>query len=95
MNPKKLGALAALVALAFSFNVASAQFDDGPFPDVPFNYDYSEAVGYLVDEGAVQGYDDGTYRPANTINRAEFTKITLESAGVEPGGSNCFPSGYP
>lgn len=94
MNPKKLGAFITLVALGLTIFVnvglANAQFD-GPFADVPFGYDYSDAVGYLADEGVVQGYGDGTYRPANTINRAEFTKIVIESAGVEPGGSNCFP----
>lgn len=93
MKPKKLGALLTLAALGLTIfinaGMASAQFE--VFEDVPNNYDYVDAVEYLVDEGAVQGYGDGTYRPANTINRAEFTKIVLESAGETPEGANCFP----
>ena len=32
-------------------------------------------------EGIVNGYPDGTFKPDNTINRAEFTKIFVESTG--------------
>ena len=38
------------------------------------------AEGYitrLIDKGAVNGYEDGTFRPGNTITRAEFTKIIV------------------
>lgn len=94
MNAKKLWAFMTIAALSLTMflnvGLASAQFE-GPFVDVPLNYDYADAVGYLKDDGAVRGYDDGTYKPANTINRAEFTKIVLESAGQAPAGGNCFP----
>ncbi len=35
------------------------------------------AIEYLENSGIVEGYSDGTYRPYNTINRAEFTKIII------------------
>ncbi len=38
----------------------------------------------------VQGYDDGTYKPNQGINRAEFLKILMESADISPQGVNCF-----
>jgi uncharacterized protein YkwD len=54
--------------------------------------EYEEAANYLRDNQIVEGYEDGTFRPNDSINRAELTKIVLESAGVdlEP-GSDCFP----
>ncbi|MFC1810277.1 beta-propeller domain-containing protein [Patescibacteria group bacterium] len=91
MNAKKLGAVLATLGILATFLVATNTASAASFSDVPTNYEYSEAVGYLQDAGAVQGYSDGTYKPANTIIRAEFVKIILEAAGIEPGGSNCFP----
>ena len=38
---------------------------------------YAAAIDYLREKGIVQGYDDGTYKPDNTINRAEFMKIVM------------------
>jgi hypothetical protein len=43
------------------------------------SYDYKASIEVLVERGVVQGYSDGTYRPASTINRAEFLKILMES----------------
>ncbi|MCD6109158.1 beta-propeller domain-containing protein [bacterium] len=91
---KRAGAFIALIALTItSFMQAlpvKAQ-DFSGFSDVPTSYDYSDAVSYLKDLKVVEGYGDGTYKPINTINRAEFTKIVLLSAGYKPEGSNCFP----
>lgn len=40
---------------------------------------YQSAIEYVLLEKIVNGYDDGTYRPNNLINRAEFTKIIVEA----------------
>lgn len=51
-----------------------------------------EAIDYLEENNVVQGYDDGTYRPNNEINRAEFLKIILESLDIDLDASGyCFP----
>lgn len=49
-----------------------------PLPDLA-NYRYEEAVRYLYDKKVIQGYSDNTFRADNLINRAEFTKILIES----------------
>ncbi|NCP67163.1 hypothetical protein GW756_03140 [bacterium] len=49
------------------------------FNDVEFNHPYYDAINYLQAEGIVEGYSDGTFKPENQINRAEFTKIVLET----------------
>ncbi len=62
------------------------------FSDVDSDYEYYDAVEYVEVYGIVEGYDDGTYRPENSINRAEFTKILMEAKypGEAQTGSNCF-----
>lgn len=64
------------------------------YSDVDSGYDYKTAVDYITDKGIVSGYDDGTFRPLNQINRAEFTKIIVEAKlGRNPSESakRCFP----
>jgi hypothetical protein len=52
---------------------------------------YEGAVKYLTEKKIVKGYDDGTFKPQNQINRAEFTKIVIEAVfPYEAKGSNCF-----
>ncbi len=52
------------------------------FPDIE-NSEYKDSIENLQFSGVIQGYEDGTFRPLNPINRAEFTKIVLESIGTE------------
>jgi len=61
----------------------------GEFTDVSTNA-YADAIDYLKDKAIVSGYADGTFKPDNPINRAEFMKIVMGakfsadlSAGVE------------
>ncbi|MDP2691942.1 MAG: S-layer homology domain-containing protein [bacterium] len=56
-----------------------------------------EAVDYLVDHGIISGYPDGTFKPDQTINRAEALKIIFLSLGqsitdnLPPTTDNPFP----
>ena len=49
------------------------------FPDVAASHANYDAIIYTQEQGIVSGYPDGTYRPDNTINRAEFTKIIVSA----------------
>jgi len=49
------------------------------FSDVASTHANYDAIEYVQDEGIVEGYPDGTYKPDQTINRAEFTKIIMEA----------------
>ncbi|MBD3360263.1 hypothetical protein GF366_00505 [Candidatus Peregrinibacteria bacterium] len=65
--------------------------DSGTFDDVSETHENSEAIDYLKNEGVVVGYSDGTYKPENKINRAEFLKIVMITAGHENGSEGkCF-----
>lgn len=47
------------------------------FSDVPENHEYYVATEFLKSQGVIQGYDDGTFRPDQKLNRAEALKIIL------------------
>lgn len=54
---------------------------------------WQESVEYLQTSGIVQGYSDNTFKPDNTVNRAEFTKMVVMGLLGEVDDSkagNCF-----
>ncbi|MBI2463341.1 S-layer homology domain-containing protein [Candidatus Peregrinibacteria bacterium] len=64
------------------------------FSDVSENHKNKIAIEYLKDQGVIQGYGDGTFKPNNTVNRAELLKILIEGQGLEldeTTNQNCFP----
>jgi hypothetical protein len=65
------------------------------FDDVDAEHEFFEAIQFIEYEGIVDGYDDGTYKPDNPINRAEFTKILIGSRFAdelsEEVSEKCFP----
>lgn len=56
------------------------------------NHDNEEAIEYLYEQGVIEGYSNGEYRPDQTINRAEFVKILMKIRYSEEIASdqNCF-----
>lgn len=53
---------------------------------------YVDAIDYLFDAKVIEGYPDGTFKPAASINRAEFVKILIGAYSSEkPTGGKCFP----
>lgn len=60
--------------------IEMASFASAEFIDVNESHDNFDGIAYVESEGIVQGYEDGTYRPDDRINRAEFTKILVEAA---------------
>lgn len=77
---KKLLALslALIMMVAFSVNGFSATF-----VDVPDNSPYKEAISSMVSLGLLVGYEDGSFRPNDTITRAEFAAVITRALGME------------
>ncbi len=73
------------------FFLFDAVFAQSSFSDISGN-PYAENITNLAKIGVINGYDDGTFKPANPVNRAEMLKIIFaareEDAGTYPG--NCF-----
>jgi acetyl esterase/lipase len=49
--------------------------DEPAFPDVPAHLTYEPAVRWLAETGITQGYADGTFRPANPVNRLQASQM--------------------
>ena len=48
---------------------------NGNFSDVSSSHSQAQAIAYVRAEGIVSGYPDGTFKPSNPVNRAEFSKM--------------------
>jgi hypothetical protein len=63
------------------------------FSDVISGYYGYTAILSLAEQGVVKGYPDGTFRPKDSVNRAEFLKMLM--AGLFPdkleNDRGCFP----
>jgi hypothetical protein len=54
------------------------------FTDVRENAWYTQYVGTGFYKGIIKGYEDKTFRPSDTVSRAEFLKMAIVSAGFTP-----------
>lgn len=69
---------------------------DTAFSDVPFDYWASGYINTANGLGIINGYEDGTFKPDNSITYAEAIKMLVVALGYEPfamhnGG---YPQGY-
>lgn len=60
---------------------------EGMFSDIGKGHPYSSAIEWAKQSGILQGYPDGSFKPDNTVNRAEFLKIVLVAKGSDTGAS--------
>ncbi|CAM4028118.1 S-layer homology domain-containing protein [Paenibacillus alkaliterrae] len=63
-----------LLALGIEQSVSAAGAN---FNDIEGHWAQS-GIEYMVEQGAISGYPDGTFRPDGTITRSEFSKILSE-----------------
>lgn len=63
----------------FTPGLCGMQFSD--MPDDHWAYPY---VNYLYCAGAISGYSDGTFRPANGSSRGQFTKMLVLALDWQP-----------
>ena len=60
------------------------------FWDVPKDYWAFFYIAELVDKGVLAGYEDGSFRPENTVTRAEWAKIMVLAAGLPVKDNNVY-----
>lgn len=86
------------LSIAFPL-VALAAYDTAhlPYTDAPGDRVTAVAVSLLTEEGILQGYADGTFRPDQAVNRAEFTKVLMMALGraLPVLDAACFPDVQP
>lgn len=71
----------------------SIPFTANAFSDLPEISRYFPAIQYLHKAGIISGYTDGTFKPDNPVNRAEFLKLVLESSEIKT--DIITPTGFP
>jgi len=54
-----------------------AHAQEQSFTDLPPDHPVYAAAEYLKSQGIISGYDDGTFRPENKVNRAEALKLII------------------
>ncbi|TCL64754.1 S-layer family protein [Hydrogenispora ethanolica] len=69
---------------------ATATATPAAFSDIEGNWAQKE-VKSLTDKGVINGYPDGTFKPDQTINRAEFAKLVAKLFNYQPAASVQFP----
>lgn len=60
------------------------------FSDVPTSHENYEAIEYLAEQGVVQGYSNGTFKPKSKVNRAEFLKMLFLADEAKVDGADCY-----
>ena len=56
---------------------------DTDFKDVPLDAWFSKAVGEAVNRGWITGFPDGTFRPGQNLNRAEWATLIMRAFELE------------
>lgn len=73
------------IVVSSMFFVTSASAN---FSDVSSAHTHYAAITSLVDQGILQGYEDGSFKPGTHVNRAEALKIILMGADIEVNGES-------
>jgi len=65
------------------------------FSDVTSSHKNYVSIEWMSDEGTVEGYEDGTFKPDNAVNRAELMKMvvlmSVDEVDLTDSYANCFP----
>ncbi|MDD4690341.1 MAG: S-layer homology domain-containing protein, partial [Eubacteriales bacterium] len=79
---KKIVSLVVCAAIVISSCVFA--FADIAFSDLPSNHWAYSYVNNLVSDGTINGFEDGSFRPGNTVSRAEFVKMIGKGPVISP-----------
>lgn len=78
---KKLVVFLVMAMMMFSFVGTAFAADFGDVKDL--DQDAQASIAKLSILNVIEGYPDGTFKPGNTITRAEFAKIAIVLGGLE------------
>lgn len=68
--------------------VQSIQTQAALFPDLKTNFWYTDSIQYIFDRSVINGFPDGTFRPASSITRADAITMIGRAIGIQPDSSN-------
>ena len=67
-------------------NLSEEEMSSRGAPDIDESQWYAPLIRAAMAHGVIQGNPDGTVRPGNTVNHAEFTAMLMRACGLEPAG---------
>ncbi len=79
-NLKKVLALVVAVAMIASMGLVASAAN---YSDVASNASYADAVNLLSNLGIIKGYEDGTFKPDNTVTRAEAATMIVRMLALD------------
>lgn len=83
---KTVNRVEALKMLMLAFNVSVGAGEALSFNDTDNSAWYAGTLATAVARGIVGGYNDGSFRPANTVNKAEYLKMLFATNDIEENG---------
>ncbi len=81
-NLKKVLALVVAVAMLASFGFTASA---ASYSDVASTASYADAVNLLSNLGIITGFEDGTFRPTETVTRAQAATMIVRMRGLADG----------
>ena len=88
-NITRAEAAAFISRISTGFN-SEANYDVSKFADVDGGAWFAKNVGYAAENGIVSGYEDGTFKPENTITREEFAVMLCRFMKYDTGANETF-----
>ena len=80
---KTVIAIVSFIILTQATSTVSAKEYPQRFWDVPKTHWAFGYIAEFADMGIIKGYEDGSFKPENTVSRAEWAKMILEAAGIK------------
>ncbi|MDD4587873.1 MAG: S-layer homology domain-containing protein [Heliobacteriaceae bacterium] len=74
-QPVTRAEMALLVQKAYGLTLSQPLY----YPDVPFNHFAARAIATLTTQGWVQGFEDGCFKPDQTVTRAEMAVLVAHT----------------
>lgn len=86
--PSRAMTRAEMAAMLYNLLAAKPPVTESNFEDVDSGDWYYTAVNALAEAGILSGYGDGTFRPGDTVSRAEFVAALCQCFQMEAGSSS-------
>ncbi len=74
----------ALKMLMMAFDMEAGPGGSLPFSDTDDGAWYAASLATALNKAIIKGYEDGTFRPSNTVNKAEYLKMLFLTGNIIP-----------
>ncbi|MBD3328648.1 hypothetical protein GF340_05095 [Candidatus Peregrinibacteria bacterium] len=71
------------IAAMISLLMVSQAYALVSYTDVNSETDYEDSITWLTENGVIEGYSDGSFKPKQDVNRVEFLKMIYLVQGLE------------